>query len=233
MRNENDTIRTLLARFMAGETSLQEEQQLAQWFSTHPQTDDDLEEYRLMFAYFDAGMPRQKPRRYKRWLCTALAAAASLVLVFVIAGTGGQPDDAPLAQAPATATADTLSVPAQPATVADTLPTKDNSAGRYRRHRFAPAPPKVLLAEAVETHDAAHVSAPAKEPDCEDVQGTERRLTEAERQAICAIGNRQAEEALRQLETAQRQFLENAIDTLNRQMQLAGVDETDEEQDVY
>ena len=55
----NDNIRNLLERFMEGETSLEEEQRIARWFNDHPQVDADLENYRLMFAYFDEGMPRK------------------------------------------------------------------------------------------------------------------------------------------------------------------------------
>ena len=51
MTNDNNTIRSMIGRFMAGETSRQEEQELAQWFASHRQVDDDLEPYRLMFAY--------------------------------------------------------------------------------------------------------------------------------------------------------------------------------------
>lgn len=53
---END-IRQLLDRFMAGETSLEEEARLGEWFRTHPDVSDDLKEYQMMFGYFDEGMP--------------------------------------------------------------------------------------------------------------------------------------------------------------------------------
>lgn len=59
----NDNIRNLLERFMEGETSLEEEQRIARWFNDHPQVDADLENYRLMFAYFDEGMPRKRLTR--------------------------------------------------------------------------------------------------------------------------------------------------------------------------
>lgn len=239
MTNDKNTIRALLDRFMAGETSREEERRLAQWFESHPRVDDDLEPYRLMFVYFDEGMPRQaSARRQGSWLYVALVTAASLALVVTLVWPGGQPKDSPVAMTqPAATAADTLATPAEPAAEADTLPMKEETekkSMRYRRHRFSPGPPKVLLADAVTEAEPLRVSTSVKEPECEDVQLASWPLTEAERRAISTIGERQADEALRQLELAQQQFLENAMDTLNRQLQLAGLSEPDEnEQDVY
>jgi len=50
-------IREMLERFMAGETTVDEEKQMSRYFREHPIVDDDLEPYRQMFKYFDAGMP--------------------------------------------------------------------------------------------------------------------------------------------------------------------------------
>ncbi len=238
MTNDNNHIRALLERFMAGLTSRQEEQQLADWFRHHPQVDDDLEDYRLMFAYFDEGMPRQAAvKRRKPWVYATLAAAATLALVVALVWPSDPTASAPVAMTTPAAPADTLATPATPATKADTLPMKEETEKTtepYRRHRFTPAHPKVLLAEATPETEPLRVSVPEPAPDCEDVQLAAWPLTEAERQAISIIGEQRAEEALRQLELAQQRFLENALDTLNRQMQLAGLDDNDDdEQDVY
>jgi hypothetical protein len=64
-------ITEMLARFMAGESSLQEEEALAQYFRTH-EVDDAWREYKEMFALFDEGKveplpsPPQRERGLKR-----------------------------------------------------------------------------------------------------------------------------------------------------------------------
>lgn len=58
MYNEKQ-IRQLLARFMEGQTTVEEEQEIAQWFAARREVAPDLEDYRQMFAYFDAGMPEE------------------------------------------------------------------------------------------------------------------------------------------------------------------------------
>ena len=57
MNEKEKDIRLLLDRFMAGETSLEEEALLGEWFRQHPDVSDDLKEYQMMFGYFDEGMP--------------------------------------------------------------------------------------------------------------------------------------------------------------------------------
>lgn len=53
-------ITELLARFMAGESSLQEEEALAQYFRTH-EVDEAWREYKEMFALFDEGKVEPLP----------------------------------------------------------------------------------------------------------------------------------------------------------------------------
>lgn len=236
MTNDNDTIRALLDRFMSGETSREEERRLAQWFRDHPKVADDLEDYRLMFAYFDEGMPRQDAsRRRKPWLYAALAAAASLALAVTLVRPGAPVPSSPVAMTRPATHADTLATPPAPALQADTLPMKeetDKRPMRYRRHRFTPAPPKVLLAEVIPEAEPLRVSVPTEEPQCEEPLLAAAPMTDAERQAMLAQGNRQADEALRQLELAQRQFLEEAMDSLNNQLASA-MDDEENENDVY
>lgn len=58
MYNEKQ-IRQLLTRFMEGQTTVEEEQEIARWFAARRELAPDLEDYRQMFAYFDAGMPEE------------------------------------------------------------------------------------------------------------------------------------------------------------------------------
>ena len=53
-QNDKQEIAQLLSKFMAGETSVAEEQMLAQYFRTH-EVDEDWAEYKEMFALFDSG----------------------------------------------------------------------------------------------------------------------------------------------------------------------------------
>ena len=57
MNEKEKDIRLLLNWFMAGETTLEEEALLGEWFRQHPNVSDDLKEYQMMFGYFDEGMP--------------------------------------------------------------------------------------------------------------------------------------------------------------------------------
>ena len=101
--NEKD-IRLLLNRFMAGETTLEEEALLGEWFCQHPDVSDDLKEYQLMFGYFDEGMPldhepekhvenahpKAKARMRRLWLPLSLAASIALLIGFAIPWVGRQ-----------------------------------------------------------------------------------------------------------------------------------------------
>ena len=112
-------IAQLLNKFMAGETSVAEEEVLAQYFRTH-EVDDEWAEYKEMFALFDNGkvdiepeaetnsqrpiansqkpksVPlavREKPKVVAlRWLMAGIAASIALLLVFYLGrSTAEQP----------------------------------------------------------------------------------------------------------------------------------------------
>lgn len=53
---KNEHIKQLINRYMQGQTTLDEERELAQWFRSH-NVDDDWKPYQQMFAWFDEGMP--------------------------------------------------------------------------------------------------------------------------------------------------------------------------------
>ena len=90
------TIRQLLARYLEGETSLAQEQQLAAYFTGNPRPDmpPDLLPYRTLFSFFQkeaAMMPPdstpQRGLRVKRNLIriwTPLATAAGIALFFAL-----------------------------------------------------------------------------------------------------------------------------------------------------
>ena len=55
--NGEKNIRQLIGRFMQGLTSIEEEEQISQWFAVHTDVSDELKPYQQMFAYFDKEMP--------------------------------------------------------------------------------------------------------------------------------------------------------------------------------
>ena len=114
--NEKD-IRLLLNWFMAGETTLEEEALLGEWFRQHPNVSDDLKEYQMMFGYFDEGMPLEheaemplnhepemreedvvhpktsrtsmsKARMRRLWLPISMAASIALLIAFAVPRIG-------------------------------------------------------------------------------------------------------------------------------------------------
>lgn len=136
-------IQTLIKRFMAGQTSIEEEDRIAEYLRTHD-VGEDLQPYKEMFAWFDQGMPlgsgqedkstsgqvdklasqqadkqtrtQDKPRisHKLRYLFTATAAAIAMLIVLTWPKTE-QPQTAE--STPTTA----LPEPVRPETKADTL----------------------------------------------------------------------------------------------------------------
>jgi hypothetical protein len=115
MNEKEKDIRLLLNRFMAGETTLEEEALLGEWFRQHSDVSDDLKEYQMMFGYFDEGMPldheaeehvenahpKAKARMRRLWLPLSLAASIALLIGFTIPWIGrqtGHQDDSKMAQ---------------------------------------------------------------------------------------------------------------------------------------
>ena len=115
MNEKEKDIRQLLDRFMAGETSLEEEALLGEWFRQHPDVSDDLKEYQMMFGYFDEEMPldhaaenhvedahpKTKARMRRLWLPIGMAASIALLFVLAIPRIGqqtGYQDDSKMTQ---------------------------------------------------------------------------------------------------------------------------------------
>ncbi len=194
--NEKD-IRLLLNRFMAGETTLEEEALLGEWFRQHPNVSDDLKEYQMMFGYFDEGMPldhepeklleheaekreedirpKAKNRMRRFGLPISIAASIALLITFAVPRIGqliGQQavhqDDSKIAQLDGCAARDdtdsavvqkektpdaNLSMPEKVKKSGDSVSpkTRMRKPGKYRQHLFAPAPPKLWIAQNIVT----------------------------------------------------------------------------------
>ena len=193
MNEKEKDIRQLLDRFMAGETSLEEEALLGEWFRQHPDVNDDLKEYQMMFGYFDEGMPldheaekhvadahpKTKARMHRLWLPLSMAASIALLIAFAVPRIGqhkgrqigqqpGHQDDSKMAQLDGRTNqehTDSAAVHGEKSTDADlSMPekikrsgdslspkTRKNKSGKYRQHLFAPAPPKLLIAQNIVT----------------------------------------------------------------------------------
>ena len=118
METTHAHISQLIERFMEGQSTLAEEQELAQYFATH-EVSDEWKPLQDMFAYFDAGMPIEEPgasvkipiTKHHWWWRAAAAAAVLLVgaiTVFYI--LDGQPS---VQKAPQYASNSPKSIPAQ------------------------------------------------------------------------------------------------------------------------
>ena len=185
MNEKEKDIRLLLDRFMAGETSLEEEALLGEWFRQHPDVSDDLKEYQMMFGYFDEGMPldyeaenhvedahpKTKVRMRRLWLPIGMAASIALLFVIAIPRIGqqtGHRDDSKMAQLDGRTTQEdvdsavvheekstdaNLSMPEKIKKSGDSVSpkTRKHKPGKYRQHLFAPAPPKLWIAQNIAT----------------------------------------------------------------------------------
>ena len=185
MNEKEKDIRLLLDRFMAGETSLEEEALLGEWFRQHPDVSDDLKEYQMMFGYFDEGMPldyeaenhvedahpKTKVRMRRLWLPIGMAASIALLFVIAIPRIGqqtGHRDDSKMAQLDGRTTQEdvdsavvheekstdaNLSMPEKIKKSGDSVfpKTRKHKPGKYRQHLFAPAPPKLWIAQNIAT----------------------------------------------------------------------------------
>ena len=185
MNEKEKDIRLLLNRFMAGETTLEEEALLGEWFRQHPDVSDDLKEYQMMFGYFDEGMPldheaeehvenahpKAKARMRRLWLPLSLAASIALLIGFAIPWIGrqtGHQDDSKMAQLDGRTTPEDidsavvheekspdadLSIPEKIKKSGDSVSpkTRKHKPGKYRQHKFTPAPPKLWIAQSIAT----------------------------------------------------------------------------------
>ena len=205
MNEKEKDIRLLLNWFMAGETTLEEEALLGEWFRQHPNVSDDLKEYQMMFGYFDEGMPldheaemslnhepkkheedirpKAKNRMRRFGLPISIAASIALLIAFAVPRIGqqtdrptdrqtgllaGHQDDSKIAQLDGCAARDdtdsavvqkektpdaNLSMPEKVKKSCDSVSpkTRMRKPRKYRQHKFAPAPPKLWIAQSIAT----------------------------------------------------------------------------------
>lgn len=185
MNEKEKDIRLLLDRFMVGETSLEEEALIGEWFRKHPDVSDDLKGYQMMFGYFDEGMPldheaeehvenahpKAKARMRRLWLPLSLAASIALLIGFAIPWVGrqtGHRDDSKMAQFEGRtppedvdsavvheekSTDANLSMPEKIKKSGDSVSpkTRKHKQRQYRQHLFAPASPKLWIAQNIAT----------------------------------------------------------------------------------
>ncbi len=157
MENKDD-MKTLIDRFMAGQTTLEEEDRLARYFRSGKAL-EEWRDYREMFAYFDEGMPdgrynQHRGRRNLRIavLFGALAVAASIALLLAVVlphgGNGGM-SPAPMASACAAANPDTVGVESPSDTARNVAEPADQPRRRIiHKYKYSPEPPRGYLAEA-------------------------------------------------------------------------------------
>ena len=86
----------LLDKFMEGTSTLEEEDILSQYFA-QGQIPAEWEEYRLLFAEFEAMKPAEKPkRRWMGWGVAAAAVVAGVLYLAIPSDRGGQDIEEPL-----------------------------------------------------------------------------------------------------------------------------------------
>lgn len=193
-------IEQLLDLFMAGESTLAQEQELARYFATHD-VEGDWAVYKQMFAYFDRGMsaqpaPAAQSRKLRLWpWITAAAAALALVLGVTLALVHSKPATAPVtarieqphpvpaATVPVTVAAPQRSVVAQEAATPGTLARATRPAQLRRRHA-APRRP------APAADPAPQVSQPACMTPEEELAYCRDAAVEVQLQQSCDYDNR-------------------------------------------
>lgn len=162
---------------MQGLTSIEEEEQISQWFAVHTDVSDDLKPYQQMFAYFDKGMPideqmpidkqmsveeeirkplRDRLRLRPLWCFLAAAAAVALLVVMTWPAQNGDSTATPsatLAQADkdsAEAIVPTAETEMKNNVKQAVRPkTRPRKRGVYRKHLHSPAPPVTWIAQTV------------------------------------------------------------------------------------
>lgn len=175
--NGEKNIRQLIGRFMQGLTSIEEEEQISQWFAVHTDVSDDLKSYQQMFAYFDKGMPideqmpidkqipveeeiRKPLRNHSRlrtlWCLLAAAAAVALLIVMTWPAQNGNTPVTPsatLAQAEEDSAEAIVPIAETEMknNVKQTVKPKlrPRKRGLYRKHLHSLAPPATWIAQTV------------------------------------------------------------------------------------
>ena len=115
-RYSQHQIEALLDKFMDGQTTVEEEARLGEYFRTHADVPAEWEDYRLMFGYFDRGMegelvPVEQSRPSltrlmgRRWW--GIAAAACITAAIVATAVLHRPTTTTVPETPLVASNDT------------------------------------------------------------------------------------------------------------------------------
>lgn len=155
MYNEKQ-IRQLLTRFMEGQTTVEEEQEIARWFAARRKVAPDLEDYRQMFSEEDvavtpvaAGRSPSVARSIALRVAMIAAACVAVAVVMTLALSPSSPsaDSVQIAAVPVD-TVSGASVHAPSVPKADSVKSEKPKARRYHKYMYTPAPPHPLYAEA-------------------------------------------------------------------------------------
>ena len=181
-RYTKEYIEKLLAKYMDGTTTLDEEDALAQYFR-HQEVPREWEEYRLLFQEIDAMKPVQAEiveinpeNRWKRWMGWGVAAAVVAgILYFAVPSKPIEPT------APLTAKVDTVTTVVQPEirtseTKTDTISPRKTPVQSPKRSRRKPRPTML-------DHDKAYVLMAQAEQGAREV---EHQLAQCEEEIIRA-----------------------------------------------
>lgn len=192
-------IEQLIKRFMDGQTTVEEESRIAEYFRTHD-VEDEWKAYKDMFAWFDDGMPiQQEAEKHKtrnsqkaKIIAFAMAAAAAIAALIIIT-TPGNNDIMPVqktanviqpstADAIETAIKDTLAIDS----VSKETSRPAHKKAKIRRRVYNVMPPKTYLAD-------------------------------AKQDSIDEIANQMAEEKLQQIYNEQNSKLQEIYEQCNKQ----------------
>lgn len=192
-------IEQLIKRFMDGQTTVEEESRIAEYFRTHD-VEDEWKAYKDMFAWFDDGMPiQQEAEKHKTknskkakiiaFVMAAAAAIAALIIITTPGNNGIMPVQKTAnvikpsaADAIETAIKDTLAIDS----VSKETSRPAHKKAKIRRRVYNVMPPKTYLAD-------------------------------AKQDSIDEIANQMAEEKLQQIYNEQNSKLQEIYEQCNKQ----------------
>ncbi len=225
----NKPLSDLLARFMDGATTVEEETRLTEFFRTATAADRpsdipaaDWQAYGEMFRMFDAdraaaAAPRKPRRLVLRWTAAAAASVAVLLTGALTLWHRPSDDTTPLAQVPQSvseAVADTVAVDKQAPADSTAVPPVKPVKRKVRRLRSMPPPPKTYLAETTdqkvpETPETSDYEISQKELD-EAIRQADRLLQAMQLQQTAEFGDAKMEflQAMDALDTDEEEYIE-------------------------
>lgn len=149
-------IQKLIERFMAGQTSIEEEDMLAEYFRSH-KVKDEWKAYKEMFGWFDNGMRLDSKRKVKTKtklmpltaLISTVAAAIAIMLIIALPENNGGTamTGSPKAETETyichTGRTDTITADS----AVTTKPRRNTPERKYKKGAYNVTPPKTYLAK--------------------------------------------------------------------------------------